>query len=158
TSGSPLDLSPAATPAARKPWGAVVVTWHPLVRKKSWRGILWCGRSHGATPTSGRPVVSGRPRARLAHWIAATPVPLVRLPTDAAAPAAWDRFWIISGVCRCTPPTPYALAEPMTSLPIRWGFADLPAPEVPLAATTTTSGSTSPAVSAGASASVTEVG
>ena len=26
--------------------------------------------------------------------------------TLTGAPAAWDRFWIISGVCRCTPPTP----------------------------------------------------
>ena len=39
----------------------------------------------------------------------------------------------------------------MTSLPSRWGFSDLPAPEVPVAATTTTSvGWTSPAASAGA--------
>ena len=38
----------------------------------------------------------------------------------------------------------------MTSLPSRCGLADLPAPLVPLAATTTTSGSTSPAASAGA--------
>src|SRR3954464_12189234 len=78
--------------------------------------------------------------------------------TLTAVPAACDRFWIISGVCRCTPPTPYALTEPMTSLPSRFGFGDFPAPEVPLAATTTTSGSISPAASAGASARVTEVG
>jgi hypothetical protein len=46
----------------------------------------------------------------------------------------------------------------MTSLPSRCGFADLPAPDVPEAATTTTSGSISPAASAGASARVAEVG
>ena len=78
--------------------------------------------------------------------------------TLTGAPAACERFWIISGVCRCTPPTPYALTEPMTSLPSRCGLADLPAPLVPLAATTTTSGSISPAARAGAIARVTEVG
>ena len=50
-----------------------------------------------------------------------------------------ERFWVISGVCRCTPPTPYALALPMTSQPSRCGLAALPAPLVPEAATTTTS-------------------
>ena len=55
-------------------------------------------------------------------------------------PAAADRFCIISGVCRCTPPTPYADAAPITSEPSRFTFGDLPAPEVPEAATTTTSG------------------
>ena len=51
-----------------------------------------------------------------------------------------------------------ALALPITSLPSRCGFAALPAPLVPEAATTTTSGSTSPAASAGARASVETVG
>src|SRR5688572_14079452 len=37
TSGSPLDLSPAATPAAEKPLGTVTVTGHPQVRRGSWR-------------------------------------------------------------------------------------------------------------------------
>jgi hypothetical protein len=46
----------------------------------------------------------------------------------------------------------------MTSLPIRCALGERPAPEVPLAATTTTSGCTSPAASAGAMARVTEVG
>src|SRR4051812_27509101 len=46
----------------------------------------------------------------------------------------------------------------MTSEPSRCGLADLPAPDVPLAATTTTSGSTSPAASAGAMARGTHVG
>jgi hypothetical protein len=78
--------------------------------------------------------------------------------TLTGAPAAWERFCTISGVCRWTPPTPYALTEPITSLPIRFGLADLPAPLVPLAATTTTSGVTRPAASAGAIARVTEVG
>ena len=78
--------------------------------------------------------------------------------TLTSCPAACERFWIISGVCRCTPPTPYTLTDPMTSLPSRFGLADLPAPLVPLAATTTTSGSTIPAASAGAMARVTEVG
>src|SRR3954454_22552359 len=78
--------------------------------------------------------------------------------TRTGVPAACDRFCIISGVCRCTPPTPYALTEPITSLPSRWVFADFPAPEVPEAATTTTSGVTSPAASAGAMARVTDVG
>ena len=68
------------------------------------------------------------------------------------------RFWTISGVCRWTPPTPYALALPITSLPSRWGLAALPAPLVPEAATTTTSGSTRPAATAGARARVETVG
>ena len=49
------------------------------------------------------------------------------------------RFCSISGVCRCTPPTPYGDIAPMTSAPSRCGLSDLPAPEVPEAATTTTS-------------------
>ena len=69
-----------------------------------------------------------------------------------------ERFWVISGVCRCTPPTPYALALPMISLPSRCGLAALPAPLVPEAATTTTSGSTRPAATAGARVSVETVG
>ena len=35
------------------------------------------------------------------------------------------RFCSISGVCRCTPPTPYAEAEPMVSAPSRCGLGDL---------------------------------
>ena len=50
-------------------------------------------------------------------------------------PAAAERFWVISGVCRCAPPTPYALAEPMTSEPSRFAFNYLPAPLVPDTAT-----------------------
>ncbi len=47
----------------------------------------------------------------------------------------------------------------MTSLPSRFARSDRPAPEVPLAATTTRSSvATSPAVSSGARASVTDVG
>ena len=69
-----------------------------------------------------------------------------------------ERFWVISGVCRCVPPTPYADALPITSLPSRCVLAALPAPLVPDAATTTTSGATSPAATAGASASVETVG
>ena len=66
---------------------------------------------------------------------------------------------MISGVCRCVPPTPYALAEPITSEPSRFGFGALPAPEVPEAATTTMPvGSTMPASTAGASARVETVG
>ena len=65
---------------------------------------------------------------------------------------------MISGVCRWTPPTPYALALPITSLPSRCGLAALPAPLVPEAATTTTSGSTRPAATAGARVSVETVG
>ena len=42
-----------------------------------------------------------------------------------------------------------ALIEPMTSLPSRCGLSALPAPEVPEAATTTASGSASPAAYAG---------
>ena len=69
-----------------------------------------------------------------------------------------QRFWVISGVCRWLPPTPYAETLPITSLPSRCGFAALPAPLVPEAATTTTSGSTRPAATAGARASVETVG
>ena len=68
------------------------------------------------------------------------------------------RFWTISGVCRWTPPTPYAEALPITSLPSRCGLTDLPAPLVPEAATTTTSGVTRPAATAGASARLDTVG
>ncbi len=74
------------------------------------------------------------------------------------APVRPDRFWVISGVCRWVPPTAYALTLPITSLPSRWGLAALPAPLVPEAATTTTSGVTSPAATAGARVSVTTVG
>ena len=60
------------------------------------------------------------------------------------------RFCRISGVCRCTPPTPYAEAEPITSLPSRLVLGALPAPLVPEAATTTRSSAcTSPAATAG---------
>ncbi len=69
-----------------------------------------------------------------------------------------ERFWTISGVCRCVPPTPYADALPITSLPSRCGLTALPAPLVPEAATTTTSGATRPAATAGARASVDTVG
>ncbi|MGX1094618.1 hypothetical protein RKD47_005299 [Streptomyces albogriseolus] len=65
--------------------------------------------------------------------------------TVTRSPAAALRFWIISGVCRCPPPTPYGVMESMTSLPSRWGLGDLPAPEVPDAATTTASVPASPA-------------
>ena len=76
--------------------------------------------------------------------------------TDAAL---WERFCTSSGVWRWTPPTPYALALPITSEPSRCGFAALPAPEVPEAATTTRSaGSTMPAATAGARLSVETVG
>ena len=77
--------------------------------------------------------------------------------TVTGAPAA-DRFCTISGVCRCTPPTPYADAAPITSEPSRFTFGDFPAPEVPEAATTTTSGCTSPAANAGEMASDAAVG
>src|SRR4051812_49843451 len=74
--------------------------------------------------------------------------------------AAYDeRFCSISGVCRCTPPTPYADAEPITSAPSRCGFGALPAPDVPLTATTTSwVASTSPCCTAGSRASVETVG
>ncbi len=62
------------------------------------------------------------------------------------------RFCSISGVWRWTPPTPYAETLPITSEPSRLVLAALPAPLVPDAATMTTSGSTSPAASAGARA------
>ncbi len=78
--------------------------------------------------------------------------------TRTSASVRADRFWTISGVCRWVPPTPYADALPITSLPRRWGLAALPAPLVPEAATTTTSGVTRPAATAGASASVETVG
>ncbi len=69
------------------------------------------------------------------------------------------RFCSISGVCRWTPPTPYAEAEPITSAPSRCGFGALPAPDVPLTATTTSwPGSTRPFCTAGSRASVETVG
>ncbi len=74
------------------------------------------------------------------------------------SPAAADSDCSISGVCWCSPPALYADRAPITSLPISDGFAARPAPDVPDAATTTTSaGSTSPAISSGASASATVV-
>ena len=65
--------------------------------------------------------------------------------TATRSPATALRFWIISGVCRCPPPTPYGLMEPMTSLPRRCALGALPAPEVPDAATMTASSRTIPA-------------
>ena len=58
--------------------------------------------------------------------------------TTVSAPAS-RRLCSISGVCRWVPPTPYAVAEPITSEPSRLVLAPLPAPDVPVAATTTTS-------------------
>ncbi len=49
------------------------------------------------------------------------------------------KFCSSSGTWRCPPPTPYALAEPISSAPSRCGFSALPAPEGPDAATATTS-------------------
>src|SRR5437763_12619040 len=74
------------------------------------------------------------------------------------SPATAERFWANSGVWRWAPPTPYALAEPITSELSRFGLRLLPAREVRVTATTVTSGSTSPAASAGASASDPPVG
>jgi hypothetical protein len=42
--------------------------------------------------------------------------------------AAGMKFCCSSGVCRCTPPTPYALAEPISSAPSRCGLRARPAP------------------------------
>src|SRR3954463_3882467 len=53
TSGSPLDLRPAATPAAEKPCGAVTVTGHPLVRRTSWR-YSYEGKTGGLGQTEGQ--------------------------------------------------------------------------------------------------------
>ena len=79
--------------------------------------------------------------------------------TRTASSVRPERFCTISGVWRCVPPTPYAEAEPITSLPSRFGLGALPAPLVPEAATTTRSSAcTSPAATAGASASVETVG
>ena len=62
-----------------------------------------------------------------------------------SSPPAASRFWMISGVCRCTPPTWYAVAEPATSLASRSVRRLLPAPEVPTASTATrSSGSMTP--------------
>ena len=61
---------------------------------------------------------------------------------------------LISGTCWCAP-TRYPDKSPMTSLPSRWALAARPAPDVPLAATTTTSSaSPNPDASSGASARV----
>src|SRR5699024_10205613 len=73
------------------------------------------------------------------------------------APAA-RRFCNISGVWRWAPPTPYGVADPISSAPIRCGLRALPAPDGTTAAVTTTSRpSTSPAATAGNSARVTAV-
>ena len=79
--------------------------------------------------------------------------------TDGAAAPQARKFWSSSGVCRCTPPTPYALAEPISSAPSRCGFRARPAPDGPLAATMTTSrASVSPRTMAGSRARVAVVG
>jgi hypothetical protein len=78
--------------------------------------------------------------------------------TVTVAPATAERFCAISGVCRCAPPTPYALAEPITSEPSRCGLSERPAPDVPENATTLTVRPTNPRASAGASASDAAVG
>ncbi len=73
-------------------------------------------------------------------------------------PAASASACSISGVCRCAPPAWYAETEPMTSLPSRSARSDRPAPEVPEAATTTTSSAaTSPAATSGARATIAAV-
>ena len=81
TSGLPVALRPAVTPAARKPS----------------RG----GDAHGATPATGRPAVSGRPRARFMDWMAPPAVPLVRLSmaaTTTTRPSARRRHLHCDGV------------------------------------------------------------
>ena len=82
----------------------------------------------------------------------------VKQTRGAAAPQC-ARFWTSSGMCRCPPPTPYALADPISSEPSRCGLSARPAPDGPLAATMTTSeASLRPAVMAGSSANVAVVG
>ncbi len=49
------------------------------VGRTSSAGVADTGFGHGASPLTGRPVVSGRSRARLADWTAPPAVPLVRL-------------------------------------------------------------------------------
>jgi hypothetical protein len=79
--------------------------------------------------------------------------------TDGAEAPQAMKFCRSSGVCRCTPPTPYALAEPISSEPSRCGFSARPAPDGPLAATMTTSrASVRPRAMAGSKASVAVVG
>jgi len=74
-------------------------------------------------------------------------------------PAAVAMDCSISGVWWCTPPTLYAAIEPITFLASSESLAFRPAPEVPDAATTTTSVvSMAPARASGASASATAVG
>ena len=72
--------------------------------------------------------------------------------TVTGASAARPSACSISGVCWCAPPILYALSWPITVLASSASLALRPAPVVPLAATTTTSsGSTRPAASSGAS-------
>jgi hypothetical protein len=78
--------------------------------------------------------------------------------TQTRSPATPERFWLISGLCRCVPAAPYTLAEPITSEPSRCGLSARPAPDVPDTAVTTTSAAISPVASAGASARLTTVG
>ena len=79
--------------------------------------------------------------------------------TDGCSAPQAVKFCSSSGVCRWTPPTPYALAEPISSAPSRFGFSARPAPDGPLAATITTSrASVRPWAMAGRRASVAVVG
>ena len=79
--------------------------------------------------------------------------------TDGRSAPQVRKFCSSSGVCRWTPPTPYALAEPISSAPSRFGFRARPAPDGPLAATMTVSwASVRPSVIAGSRASVAVVG
>ena len=78
--------------------------------------------------------------------------------TVTRTPATAERFWTISGVCRWPPPTPYALAAPITSEASRCGRGSRPAPDVPENATAVTSGSARSAPKAGAIARDTAVG
>ena len=94
--------------------------------------------------------------ARMPRGIGASTGVKLTLTSSSVRP---PRFCRISGVCRCTPPTPYAEAEPITSLPSRFVLGALPAPLVPDTATTTRSSAcTSPAATAGARARVETVG
>ena len=73
-------------------------------------------------------------------------------------PDASARDCSISGVCWCTPPTLYADIEPITCEASSASDGLRPAPDVPDAATTTTScASARPAASTGARASATAV-
>ncbi len=173
-------IAPPAVPLARLSIAPIAMTLPARGSSVAWTcsmlapsTALVCGQwPSGSTWMNGSSAYALRYAARTSSAVtpsSAGAETVARMPRDIGArigvnetvgrvPETSSRFCSISGVCRWTPPTPYALAWPIISEPSRCGLSDLPAPEAPVGATTVMSGAISPAASAGMIVSVDAVG